>query len=634
MKPGNNKRLYTSLLTLVFCFASIYASTQNTIYYTDTSHYSTVFGHKKYYRLYLPDSYKSSDKKYAVIYFFHGWGGRHFKDDNALLSYEKIRIVVDRYQVILVMWDGNIDTTEPRPYNTGNHDNVKFNVQMKDYFPELFSHIDSCYRTVSNRAYRGIIGFSMGGFISFFLAGKYPDKVCAAASFAGSPEFFIGYPGNHTLYPVRYAFKNLSDVKTKLYNGDSDILYYLNDEVRAGAEWESYPLNYQKFHGGHMIDSTGETTRFETAIKFITDAFGSKKGPSPGWTHYDLYRDFSVWGYDVVTNKKTPGYTSLTHVDKNGFGLCSLRWLPDGPELPVDSISVITAPIYVPRKTYHIVHYHHATNELKTTDQQADADGKLHFFFTHTGIETGIYDDNDSASFVFLDNVSPQQYLRSTKQNKLSLRLFNRGGLNFLPATLNLSFETNDPGIICPAKKVKVTIKKGQRIISLPSLVLVSNKKPPAHAEPPQVKLNLTIQQGNKIFNDDFIIPVLYESPLPDSIQIDDRRVIRDSAMGTGNGDGIVNAGEQVLVYSGSNRLRLYSEDKWVLREDEKTIDEIIPARWPDGYTLSSLVKISPDCPDGHRIEFYASYETKTFNPIERKTNWGKLTITVVNKRK
>ena len=75
------------------------------------------------------------------------------------------------------MWDGNIDTTEPRPYNTGNHEHVKYRVQMKDYFPELVEHIDSSYRTLPDRQHRGIIGFSMGGFMSFFLAGKYPDKV-------------------------------------------------------------------------------------------------------------------------------------------------------------------------------------------------------------------------------------------------------------------------------------------------------------------------------------------------------------------------------------------------------------------------------------------------------------------------
>jgi len=325
--------------------------------FTDTSHFSQVFGHDKFYRLYLPKGYESSGKRYPVIYFFHGWGGRHFKDDNALLNYEGIKLLVDKYQVILVMWDGNIDTTEPRPYNVGYHNDIKFEMQEKDYFPELVSHIDSSYRTLSDRQHRGIIGFSMGGFMSFFLAGKYPDKINAAVSLAGSPEFFVGYPDNHTLYPVRYTFKNLSDVKIRMHNGDSDILYYLNDEVKEGAKWEGIKLDYWKFHGGHMVDKTGETIVFEKAMKFITDAFSEPSECKPGWSHYDLYPAFTVWNYEIKTGKKEPGYLFMKKVDKTGFGFYTRRWLPLGPPLPLDSIFIKTAPLYDAGKEYHVVTY-------------------------------------------------------------------------------------------------------------------------------------------------------------------------------------------------------------------------------------------------------------------------------------
>ena len=232
--------------------------------YYDTTYFSNVFGHEKIYRIYLPAGYDTTDQRYPVIYYFHGWGGRYNKDDNANLDYEKIKEIVDKYQLILVMVDGNIDTLEQRPYNVGYHNDVKFQVQMKGYFPEIIDHIDSVYRTITEREHRGIMGFSMGGFISFYLAGKYPDKVSAAVSFAGSPEFFVGYPDNHSLYPVRYTFNNLRQVNTALRNGNSDILYYLNDEVYAGALWdEAVKFKYWKFHGPHMIDELGETKIYE-----------------------------------------------------------------------------------------------------------------------------------------------------------------------------------------------------------------------------------------------------------------------------------------------------------------------------------------------------------------------------------
>src|SRR5882672_252601 len=147
--------------TILFFFSVITGRSQNLADskpYFDLEHESKVFGHKKLYRLYLPQGYAPSSKHYPVIYFFHGWGGRHFKDDNAKLEYVKLKTLIDKYQVILVMWDGNVDLSEPQPYNVGNYDEVKFNEQMKDYFPELIAHIDSTYRTLTDKQHRGIIG--------------------------------------------------------------------------------------------------------------------------------------------------------------------------------------------------------------------------------------------------------------------------------------------------------------------------------------------------------------------------------------------------------------------------------------------------------------------------------------------
>jgi hypothetical protein len=115
-----------------------------------------------------------------------------------------------------------------------------------------------------------------------------------------------------------------------------------------------------------------------------------------------------------------------------------------------------------------------------------------------------------------------------------------------------------------------------------------------------------------------------------DSIGVDDGVMIRDSVYGKGNANGIINAGEKIMLYQGNyNRLRLFTEDPYVINKKERLVDEIIPAHWPDGYTLSSVIEVSPGCPGGHEIEFLASYETKTFNPIERSVYWGSIKIKV-----
>ena len=137
--------------------------------------------------------------------------------------------------VIIVAWNGRSVDADKRPYNIGFHSNINYETQFKDYFPEFVRHIDENYRTLADRANRAIIGHSMGGIMSFFLAGKYPQLVGTAVNSKGSPEFFIGYPDNHTLYCVRYMFKNLHGVNLRFHNSSNGELVYLNDEVHDGS---------------------------------------------------------------------------------------------------------------------------------------------------------------------------------------------------------------------------------------------------------------------------------------------------------------------------------------------------------------------------------------------------------------
>ena len=77
---------------------------------------------------------------------------------------------------LLVVDSGPVETTGEYP----------------QYFPELADHIDKTLRTVADRDHRGLSGFSAGGFMAFYLAGKYPDLVSNASSFMGPTEYSVG----------------------------------------------------------------------------------------------------------------------------------------------------------------------------------------------------------------------------------------------------------------------------------------------------------------------------------------------------------------------------------------------------------------------------------------------------------
>ncbi|MBA4056877.1 MAG: hypothetical protein C0490_19340, partial [Marivirga sp.] len=568
-----------------------------------------------------------------VIYFFHGWGGRYKSDDNAKLAYEKITDLVNKYQVILVMWDGNVDENEPRPYNIGNHADVKYDVQMKDYFIELMSHIDSAYRSIPDKNNRGIIGFSMGGFMSYFLAGKYPDKVAAAVGMTGSPEFFVGYPDNHTLYPLRYTFKNLREVRLRFHNSTADELTYLNTEVHNGAQWEGdLDYEYWQFAGGHVVDQPGETKVFEKAMSFVVNTFSTPMAKPSIWSHYDLYPEFEVYGYVVKTDKREPGFTFLNRVSRSGFGTSTHKWLPAGPPLKCN-VDFTTAPLYQPNTTFNIVRY--VTNEKRVTIETSKSDvaGRLHFNFDGKEYETGIYQAGDAPELTCTDYSidKSKKLLRIPAENKLSLTVFNRGGEINTNESLNVSLISLDSSITIINGSVTVRVDPRTRIFTTPEFRILSNKKPPHDGSPSEIKFKIRINLGDTSFEDELTVPVLFDVPSYPSVAIDDGRATSDTVkvFGKGNGDGKASAGEQIMIYANGHKLRLYTDDPYVQTEMETLIDEVLPAKWPDGFTLSSVIKIDDNCPAGHVIECIGNYETKGFMPIERKVTWGKVRIQV-----
>lgn len=639
-----------SFLGLFFVICCYTSSCQEAKPYQDKSYFSKVFGKERIYRLYLPGNYNQSEHKFPVIYFFHGWGGRYFKDDSAKLEYEKLGELVNKYQVILVMRDGNMDESEPRPYNIGDHSDVKFSIQMKDYFLELVSHIDSTYRTFDNREHRGIIGFSMGGFMSFYLAGKYPDQVSAAVNFVGSPEFFVGLPNNHTLYQVRYTFDNLSDVGLLFHNRVECPMVGLNDEVNRAAVWSGLAnYEYQKLEGGHQIDNRGETKIFESAMRFIVSRFDNPVPLMKSWSHYDLCPEFELWGYSVKSNKSEPGFLLLRNVNANGFGFCTKKWLPDGPPVKGCKSVISTGKLYEPGMIYKISIYNKTKDQFSKYEVTADKNRRLHFELDSDDYEIGITKKQEASGFVVvgyqLDN--KKKYFRIGQQHEISVNLLNRGETTPESKKLDIELSCADSSVFISSARQTVDLQVGQQKITTKPFKIYSNKVPPTDGSPAWLRFNIIIKYDSLSAEDNFVLPVFYDVPTFSNIEVDDGRVVsvskemgdnarlaKGSVFGSGNGDGIVSPGERIMMAENGHKLRLFTDDPYVVSADETLIDEVLPAIWPDGYTLSSVVKVADNCPSGHKIEFIGHYETKTHMPIRRCVRWGKVTVKVRNTAK
>ena len=607
-------------------FLLLFIVTGNTmaIAQTDTSHYSEVFKRTRPYRIFLPEAYSTdSTKKYPVIYYFHGNKGDH------RLDIEGVTELVNQSQVILVAWNGRSAPEDDRPYNIGYHANINYEVQFKDYFPELVNHIDKIYRTVSNRSQRALIGHSMGGFMSFYLAGKYPQMVGAAVSSRGSPEFFVGYPSNHTLYQHRYMFKNLYGIKTRFQNGTAgEELVHLNNEVHGGALRElNLNYSYQTYAGGHSISSA----EFEDAFEFVVEAFQNPDSMPPRWHHADLYPEFEVWGYQVTSNLNTPGFIELHGVTKGGLTTLTRKWQPDGIPVPGVDMHIKTAPIYKPNTHYALLDYNNAEKVKKTSTIMSDKEGRINIAVNHQEHIFGIYENGGPAEIVFASYKvnNKRLFLDHNKRCALQLCLLNRGGS--VGKKLKVVLSSTTPGVKIENPAVDAgKIESGEAIWINSSFNITAANIPPANGGSPYIRFNLAITDNNgNTWKDEFEALVMYDVPEFTEIGIDDG----DSEIyGSGNGNNIAQPGETVMIYQYSHRTKLFYDDPYI--DAERIHDDLQPDKWGDGYALSSLIHISEDCPPGHVIRFLACYEVKEWKTIKRNVTWGTFSIIAGEKLK
>ncbi|HJZ40968.1 MAG TPA: alpha/beta fold hydrolase [Bacteroidales bacterium] len=586
----------------------------------DKTHFSKVFNREKPYRIFFPAGYQNNHKHYPVVYYFHGNTGTHELDIPGVMQ------LVQEKEVILVAWNGRSEDTDLRPYNIGNHSNIVYQVQFKDYFVELVHHIDSMYRTLTDRASRTVIGHSMGGIMSFYIAAKYPDLVGTALSSKGSPEFFIGYPSRHVLYHVRYMFKNLYGVRLGFSTSTGCELYFLNNEVISGALRESgLDFSYRVYEGSHSI-TPGQ---FRDAFEFVTSSFTNPVPTPVRWHHADLYPDFDVWGYSVRSNLDKPGFIVMEGVTAGGLGIGTRAWEPDGIPIPGVQIRITTPGIYQPDTKYTLLDYNATRDEKSTTTATSDKSGKISFTVNHENHQFGIYRKIDPAEITVTGyQVNGQGlFLDHHKECRLGIRLLNRGGSE--AGGIKVTLSTSTAGVTIANPVIEFGKLSSGDLGWLPvEFAVTASNLPPADGSPFRIRFNLSITDDKKhTWHDAFDAPVMYDVPEFTQVGIDDG----DSGIfGSGNGNNTAEPGETIMIYeisNGSRRLRLYYDDPYI--DGERLYDEIQPDKWGDGYSLSSLIHIAKDCPPGHQIRFLASYEVKDWKKIRRDVTWGTFTITV-----
>ena len=250
----------------------------------DQSHLSQVMRGPRVYRVYLPPAYPASQKRYPVIYWFHGYEPENQERASEFASF------VAAHDTILVD-SGPVETTGSFPL----------------YFPELVGQIDKTLRTIPDRDHRAVAGFAMGGYLAMFEAGKSPDMVSSASSLMAPAEAPVGPTGFDVDYnPADFA-GGFDGVRTRLVT-----------------------------HGGPDAGSL----LWREALDFHVHAFANPLPKPAVFHHADAYPNFTVWGWEVVSDRRRPGFTVLENVGRSGFRSAVREWIPAGAAIAQVKLSI------------------------------------------------------------------------------------------------------------------------------------------------------------------------------------------------------------------------------------------------------------------------------------------------------
>jgi hypothetical protein len=634
-------RLAATLL-IFFFLSDAYGVNGQKISIIEKRHYSEFLGEMRNYRIFLPlGYYENPDQRFPVIYYYHGWSQRYFgntrgekkSDEGDSNGGDNIANFVAKNDVIVVKTDGyNRRPDEEyylRPHNIGPVETYR---QFPLYFPELVEHIDENYRTIADREHRAISGLSMGGFMTFWVSGKHPHLVSAAGNFCGSVEFVVG-PRD---FPVEYRhldmYKNYEGMNIRLNYGDKDFIRCYHKDMNK--IWTRVMDNYEYaiYEAAHSTCGLGEM------FTFLMKSFENPPPKPPRWHHIDVYPSFSVWDYTVQSDREVPGFTVIENVDDRGFRCCSRTFLPDGEIMPYVNMTVLTAPVYEKNQIYQILDNNISNGESSVRYLKSDNLGRLKIKVNGDMHEIGINKTMDSPNVVISSfQIKNVYWATHGKELELSVNLINKGAKEVTGVSAKLE-STRPETTVQKSENAFGNIGTGEIKIGKETYTFIVND---TEVEFLRFKLIISDEKGNE-WRDVIDLPVRTDKPEIENFVIADGKEfdVADAGddtvslvLGKGNGDGIANPGESIVILAKDEgilyRTFLHTSDPMVnpagihLRKSDNwgSYDHV------GGSAKYSIPVLRSDSPENHSVSFFAEYWLPAYpNHIIKR---GKITIEV-----
>jgi hypothetical protein len=408
-------------------------------------------------------------------------------------------------------------------------------------------------------------------------------------------------------------YKNYDGINVRLNYGDQDFIRAYHRDMNK--VWTQVMDNYEF----KIYRAEHSTCGLAEMFEFLLNTFNNPIAKPAKWNHIDIYPSFDVWDYKVNSNRDIPGFTILENVDMRGFKSSVRSFLPDGELMSFVNLSVTTPSIYEKNQAYLICDINPETGKSSDYRLKSNNEGQLKINLDGGLHEIGINKEKDAPNIsVASFTVENMNWATHNKEIQLSVSILNKGA----------SLAGNVTASIEPTRKSAVVLKSKSDFGDLDKGEIKSSKTPFTFRvnndsiEIERFKLTIKDVSGNE-WNEFIDLPIRIDGPeLTNFVIADGKEYAVASAgddtvtvyLGHGNGDGIANPGESLVLLAEENgryyRTFLYSSDPFINPNG-------IHVRESDNWTSYdhvgasakySVPVLSSDCPQSHRIKFFAEY--------------------------
>jgi S-formylglutathione hydrolase FrmB len=203
----------------------------------DTSFTSTAIGARLHFEVYLPADYRTSSRRYPVIYFLHGLPAAS-TSYTALHFVERALDQAGKPAILVLPQGARPGETDPEYVDHGGGDDWGTAIAV-----ELPRVVDARFRTIPDRAGRALIGVSAGGYGAMHLALKHLGEFSVVESWSGyfhptnpsgTAPISLGSASRDAAADVH---EQLARVKARLAQEPTFIAFYVGrDDSRFAAE--------------------------------------------------------------------------------------------------------------------------------------------------------------------------------------------------------------------------------------------------------------------------------------------------------------------------------------------------------------------------------------------------------------